>query len=732
MFRTINSKFYATAILLLVILGCGYGFLNFFLSQQDRLASQMMETTVAEKEIRALRSLFYEIRFWQTKILEGDTPEANSKFGMLIRETREKLDSFQQKEPGELLKPGLNKITESMAAYEHIFNDFVQLKTRRNIHRTVMDTGYQSLVSNILNTGRENLFKPLFNLSHFFINYVMQESEHVYNALILVADYLGKKIKTSDIHDTRTLDYLVSFQEMIRQDYTLSLDIKKVKQNFDTENTHLTSLFDQVFDQSARLFESNFREAENRRNTLNQMALALTVIFSISILFLIFFFSRSIVRPIRTVAGVMHEVRAGNPGARVVIKGRRDDELIRFSRHFNATLDSLQLSEEKYKYLFKFAIDAIVLMDDQGGITDCSPSALQMFGFKKKEDIHGIGPLDLSPTHQADGTLSEEKATEIIEDVRTKGTALFEWIHQRRNGDTFSANVLVTRILIGGRTVVQATIRDISETKQAQEMMIQSEKMLSVGGLAAGMAHEINNPLAGLLQTAELMTRRLSRTDMPANLSAAEDIGITPDQIKTYMENRGIFNMLETIRSSGIRMADIISNMLSFARKSDASATLEYLPDLLDKTLDLATTDFDLKKKYDFKNIRIIREYADNLPLVQCESAKIQQVFLNILRNGAQAMQDNHIIDPELRLTVCKQVSFIVVKIRDNGPGMDAGTRKRVFEPFFTTKPVGIGTGLGLSVSYFIITDNHKGQMRVESEPGHGSTFIISLPLNNS
>jgi len=119
------------------------------------------------------------------------------------------------------------------------------------------------------------------------------------------------------------------------------------------------------------------------------------------------------------------------------------------------------------------------------------------------------------------------------------------------------------------------------------------------------------------------------------------------------------------------------------------------------------------------------------MPLVPCEAAKIQQVLLNIFKNGAQAMQEASIEKPIfiVRVSYEEVPKTASIEIEDNGPGMDEKTRKRIFEPFFTTKPVGIGTGLGLSVSYFIITENHGGTMAVESTLGHGAKFIIHLPL---
>ncbi len=388
-------------------------------------------------------------------------------------------------------------------------------------------------------------------------------------------------------------------------------------------------------------------------------------------------------------------------------------------------------SEKKYRNLFESSMDAIVLLDLETGYLDCNPAALDLFGFQSKEQIIGLTPMDLSPTYQPDGGLSSKKAGRMIHKALDRGSMLFEWTHKRLNGDTFFASVLATRLKIGGKTLLQGTIRDISEYKRTQEMMIQSEKMLSVGGLAAGMAHEINNPLAGMIQNASVISNRLTDIEMPANQKAAKEIGIDMADIQLFMEKRGIGPMTSAVIESGRRMAAIVKNMLSFARKSDAVVSSHRLSDLLDKTLELAAADFDLKKHYDFKRIEIRKEHDDTVPAVPCEGAKIQQVLLNILKNGAQAMQEARTEKPcfIIRIQNDRARQMVCMEIEDNGPGMDEKTRRRVFEPFYTTKPAGVGTGLGLSVSYFIITENHHGELSVESTPGSGTKFIIRLPL---
>ena len=170
-----------------------------------------------------------------------------------------------------------------------------------------------------------------------------------------------------------------------------------------------------------------------------------------------------------------------------------------------------------------------------------------------------------------------------------------------------------------------AVSRDVTDRKRMEEMMIQTEKIMSVGGLAAGMAHELNNPLGGMLQGVQNVQRRLS-PDLKSNQEPAKEFGIDLHNLQLYMEKREILSFLNGIKDSGKKASEIISNMLQFSRKSESQMAPTNLVELLENALDLAGKNYDLKKKYDFRNIDIIREFDLNLPLVPCTETEIEQV----------------------------------------------------------------------------------------------------------
>ncbi len=274
-------------------------------------------------------------------------------------------------------------------------------------------------------------------------------------------------------------------------------------------------------------------------------------------------------------------------------------------------------------------------------------------------------------------------------------------------------------------------IEDVSEYMKLQKAMLQSEKMMTVGGLAAGMAHEINNPLAGIIQNGEVLKNRLFGNSN-ANARKAESIGVDINLVREYLIQRRIDYLLENVVKSGLHAAAIVKNMLSFARENSIMQENCSIRKVIDDTIELARSDYNLKKKFDFKKIRIIKNYEDPEVLLRCDASKIQQVFLNIFRNGAEAMNEvqKENYNPEFRIDVFSGKKMLCVEITDNGPGINDETIKDIFNPFFTTKEVDKGTGLGLSISFFIIKQLHNGNLLAESQLGEWTKFIIELPVD--
>jgi len=391
---------------------------------------------------------------------------------------------------------------------------------------------------------------------------------------------------------------------------------------------------------------------------------------------------------------------------------------------------AIRKSEAKYRELVENANSIILRVDTRGRITFFNEFAQSFFGYREEDIIgqssvgsiipnDGPDPPDAVSAMGAMEGLTDDHAYHEMENMRRDGRRVrVAWTNKAVRNDT---GEVVEYLCIG---------HDITARVRMESIMVQTEKMMSVGGLAAGMAHEINNPLGAMVQNAQNILRRLS-PDLPANAQVAKACGVDIDAVRCYLEERQILSFLEGIRTSGKNAAEIVDNMLHFSRNSESIKTPVHLAELLDKTVSLAAHDYDLKKKYDFRRIAIERQFERDMEMVPCVATEIEQVVLNLLRNAAQAMADHGEVGPPPRiaLRLYGQDDKAIIEVEDNGPGMNDRQSKRVFEPFFTTKDVGVGTGLGLSVSYFIITNNHGGTLEVTAALERGAKFTISLPM---
>jgi len=392
---------------------------------------------------------------------------------------------------------------------------------------------------------------------------------------------------------------------------------------------------------------------------------------------------------------------------------------------------ALQASEEKYREIFNNAPICIFRTTWDGRFVEANPTMARMLGYQSREELlssvsdlaRDIYPRPAERERLLNALLQKPQAVSLEIELK------------RKDGIPFYGKMKASLQMdeSGKPAFLNGTIEDITETKKMQEIMVQTEKMLSLGGIAAGIAHEINNPLGIILQASQNLTQR-TRPDFNKNQSVARDIGIEMSQIEAYMKARKLDIFLQDIRSAAIRASVIIRHMLDFTRRTGSKRTMCNVQLIVEKALALAQNDYDLKKCYDFKKIQIQVEIDAKLPVISCTETEIEQVLLNLFRNSAQAMAeaDPPVDAPRITVRVSGSAGGIKIEIEDNGPGIPLNLQRRIFEPFFTTKSPGIGTGLGLSVSYFIITKGHDGRFSVSSEPGSGTCFLIELPIDNS
>ena len=288
--------------------------------------------------------------------------------------------------------------------------------------------------------------------------------------------------------------------------------------------------------------------------------------------------------------------------------------------------------------------------------------------------------------------------------------------------------------------------RELEQTLQqltsAQSQLIQSEKMSSLGQLVAGVAHEINNPvnfIYGNLSHANDYTQDLLHLIELYQNHYPDPVAEIQEEIETIELDfllDDLPKLLSSMKVGADRIQQIVASLRTFSRMDEAEMKAVNIHDGIDSTLMILQ--HRLKAKHNHPEIPVIKEYG-NLPLVECYAGQLNQVFMNILSNALDALEESDLrrSAEEMRQnpslisikTEMLKPDRILIRIADNGPGMPESVRNRLFDPFFTTKPVGKGTGMGLSISYQIVTDRHNGSLQCHSSPGNGAEFAIEIPL---
>jgi two-component system, NtrC family, sensor kinase len=311
--------------------------------------------------------------------------------------------------------------------------------------------------------------------------------------------------------------------------------------------------------------------------------------------------------------------------------------------------------------------------------------------------IHGpLKTLEAGTAHLASGDLGYQLPIETDDELASVSASF--------NGMSRELREAREEIMGWNKTLEDRVLQNTQELNRAHEQMLRSERMASIGKLAAVVAHEINNPLAGILTYAKLLKKRLaSRTELPQNDDTISSLGL--------------------IESESRRCGEIVKNLMSFARAtpltfepSDVNGVIQRCVQLVQHQLALA-------------NIELNLDLAASLPLVQCDPSQIEQVILSLVMNAIDAMPRGGLLN--IRSRPLPETGEAQIEVQDDGVGIPADFLPNLFEPFFTTKERGHGLGLGLAISRTIV-ERHLGRIEVSSEPGRGTRFTITLPVSGA
>ncbi|MCX8043009.1 MAG: PAS domain S-box protein [Desulfobacterota bacterium] len=384
-------------------------------------------------------------------------------------------------------------------------------------------------------------------------------------------------------------------------------------------------------------------------------------------------------------------------------------------------------SEERFRQIFEQENDAFFILElPHGVIMDANTAATQLYGCAR-EELSGIA-------------LSCFCGAQAWEELRSRWERgerdfiIYRQDHNRKNGTTVPVAVRGKVIEVNDREMLVLSVRDITEKLKLEEeaalrqaQLLQSDKMASIGTLAAGIAHEINNPTAfvlsnlgtlqkycdRLIEFIELLSRVVEQSAPEAQRAAiaGKRAALKIDYVLKDMRDL----IVESI-SGAERVKKIVNDLKSFARPDTGEHTLTDLHECIEKTLNIVWNEL----KY---TCTVEKQYGD-IPFIKCNPQQMSQVFMNLLVNAAHAIKKQGTIT----IRTWQEADGVRIAVSDTGCGIPPEHLTRVFEPFFTTKEVGKGTGLGLSIVYDIIK-KHNGEITVESEVGKGTTFTVRLPV---
>lgn len=360
--------------------------------------------------------------------------------------------------------------------------------------------------------------------------------------------------------------------------------------------------------------------------------------------------------------------------------------------------EELKASNEFLRSIIESSPYGIVAIDTKGNILIFNKAAEELLGYKGEEVVGKKHISELYPPGMAKEVMKKLRSPDFGGPGRFSG----ELVVLDSKGNEIPIHLSAALVYRDGEEVASVGIftdlrprlemeRKLQET---QLQLLQSEKLRSLGEMAAGVAHEINNPLGGILLFASLLLEE-----------------IDPDDPKR--------KDLERIVAEATRCKEIVKSLLEFARKSSPEKAPLDVNQALNEGL------LFLEKQATFHNIRIVKELDPEIPRVLANAGQLKQVFTNIILNAVDAMKGEGTLT--IRTRYHRDTDEVEVSFTDTGEGITKEVLPRIFDPFFTTKEVGKGTGLGLSVSYGIVKE-HSGRIEVESEPGRGSTFRVILP----
>lgn len=342
MFRTINQKFYTIAGSLVFLFCLNYLQLAYFINEESSIATQGEEIIDFERGIRRLLNQFYLMRYWERMVFTQQFPDAERHFGQAMANIKSQLPILSNRSPEKYIKDKIEAVRKALVSYEQEFNHLIQLNTEQRLYLTNLESSYQQLASSILNKGKLSFLKQLLIITNFQIGYMRAHQKTEYQALNVVISSLRNKFLQNKILDERLEGYIDGYRKVLQEEFNVNQEFKAVTIHFNNNSIALTDLLKSISKRSQNLLDDEFLAAETVRKRLKYSFMISSSLSVIALLLILIIVARKIIQPVRSVAGVITDIKAGKSSSRFTYKGNEKDDVVQLGLIFNDMLNTLE------------------------------------------------------------------------------------------------------------------------------------------------------------------------------------------------------------------------------------------------------------------------------------------------------------------------------------------------------------------------------------------------------